>query len=81
MRDYGLFRVELNIAPGRKEKILMLPGPWTALLTLVALSGAAVPQLLIAAIQPSPSPQTDAKLLVITVPEGGSVRSLSENHL
>ena len=42
---------------------------------------AAVPQPATAAIEPSPSPQTDAKLLVITVPEGGSVRSLSDNHL
>ena len=59
----------------------MLSGSWTALVTLVALSGAAVPQPGTGAIEPSPSPQTDAKLLVITVPEGGSVRSLSNNHM
>ena len=59
----------------------MLPGPWTALLTVVALLGAALAHPVVAAVQPSPSPQTDAKLLVITVPEGGSVRSLSDNHM
>ena len=46
-----------------------------------ALLGAAVPRPGTAAVQPSPSPQTNAKLLVVTVPEGGSVRSLSNNHL
>ena len=59
----------------------MLPGPWTALVTLVALSGAAVLQPATAAGEPSPSPQTDGTLLIITVPQGGSVRSLSNNHL
>ena len=59
----------------------MLPGPWTALAMVVALIGTAMPQPLTAAVEPSPSPQTDAKRLVITVPEGGSVRSLSNNHM
>ena len=59
----------------------MLPGPSTALVMVVALLGVAAPQPVTAAVEPSPSPQTDAKLLVITVPEGGSVRSLSNNHM
>jgi len=58
-----------------------LLGSSAALVTLVVLSVAAVPQPLIAAVEPSPSPQTDGKLLIITVPQGGSVRSLSDNHL
>ena len=59
----------------------MLPGPLTALVTLVALMGAAMPQTASASVGPSPSPQTDAKRLVISVPEGGSVRSVSNNHM
>ena len=59
----------------------MLPGPSTALVMVVALLGVAAPQTVTAAVEPSPSPQTDAKRLVITVPEGGSVRSLSNNHM
>ena len=59
----------------------MQPGPWTALVMAVALLGVAMPRPGTAAMEPSPSPQTDAKLLVVTVPEGGSVRSLSNNHL
>ena len=59
----------------------MASGPWTALMTMVALLGAAVPQPVSAASKPSPTPQTDAKRLVITVADGGSVRSLSNNHM
>ena len=55
--------------------------PWKALVMVFALLGLAMPRPGTAAVQPSPSPQTDAKRLVITVPEGGSVRSLSDNHL
>ncbi len=40
-----------------------------------------MPQPAAAAIEPSPTPQTNAKRLVITVPEGGSVRSLSSDHV
>ena len=80
VRAYGLLRVGLNIALGRKE-ILMLPGPWTTLVMVVALLGAAVPQPATAAIEPSPSPQTAGKGFVLTVPEGGTVRSLSNNHM
>ena len=57
----------------------MLPGALTSLAMVVA--SMAMPRPGIAAVRPSPSPQTDAKLLVITVPQGGSVRSLSKNHL
>ena len=53
----------------------------TASAMVVALMGTALPQPVTAAVEPSPSPQTDAKRLVITVPEGGSVRSLSNNHM
>ena len=59
----------------------MPSGPWTALMTMVALLGTAVPQPVAAAIEPSPTPQTEAKRLIITVAEGGSVRSLSNNHV
>ena len=59
----------------------MLAAPWRPLVMVVALLGVAMPQPVTAAVEPSPSPQTDAKRLVITVPEGGSVRSLSDNHL
>ena len=57
----------------------MLPGALTSLAMVVA--SMAMPRPGTAAVQPSPPPQTDAKRLVITVPEGGSVRSLSNNHL
>ena len=46
-----------------------------------ASMAAAMPQPVTATIEPDPSPQTAARLLVLTVPEGGSVRSLSNNHL
>ena len=59
----------------------MLAAPWKALVVVFALLGVAMPRPGTPAAQPSPSPQTDAKLLVVTVPEGGSVRSLSKNHL
>ena len=58
----------------------MLPRPCTALVMVVALLGVAVSQPVTAAIEPSPSPQMDEKQLLLTVPEGGSVRSLSNNH-
>ena len=92
----------------------MQPGPWTALVMVVALlvpwafgqelnvsddsvelkslrgitsldgtasmMAAAMPQPVTAAIEPSPAPQTAGKLLILTVPEGGTVRSLSNNH-
>ena len=48
---------------------------------VVAFLGVAMPHPVTATVEPSPSPQTDKKRLVITVPEGGSVRSLSDNHL
>ncbi len=59
----------------------MQAAPWKALVVVFALLGVAMPRPGIPAVQPSPSPQTDAKLLVVTVPEGGSVRTLSNNHL
>ena len=93
----------------------MQPGPWTALVMVVALlvpwafgqqlnasedseelksvrgvtsldgrasmMAAAMPEPVTAAIEPSPSPQTAGKVFVLTVPEGGSVRSLSNNHM
>ena len=59
----------------------MLAAPRRTLVMVVALMGTALPQPVIAAVEPSPSPQTDAKRLVITVREGGSVRSLSNNHM
>ena len=51
------------------------------MVAVVALLGAATAQPAVAAVEPSASPQTDGKLLIITVPKGGSVRSLSNNHL
>ena len=59
----------------------MLAAPWRPLVMVFAMLGVALPQPVTAAVEPNPSPQTDGKLLIITVPEGGSVRSLSENHL
>ena len=58
----------------------MPPGPWTAFVMAVALLGAAKSQPVAAAVEPSRSPQTDGNVLVIDVPEGGTVRSLSNNY-
>ena len=59
----------------------MLAAPWRPWVMVVAFLGVAMPHPVTATVEPSPSPQTDTKRLVITVPEGGSVRSLSDNHL
>ena len=42
---------------------------------------AAMPPPVTPAIEPSPSPQTAGKVFVLTVPEGGTVRSLSNNRM
>ena len=59
----------------------MLAAPWRPWVMVVAFLGVAMPHPVTATVEPSPSPQTNEKLLTITVPEGGSVRSLSNNHL
>ncbi len=73
------FGQELNVSDD-SVKLKPLRGV-TSLDERASMMAAAVPQPATAAIEPSPSPQTAAKLLIIAVPDGGSVRSLSNNPL
>ena len=72
------FGQELNVSDDSVE-LKSLRGV-TSLDERASMMAAAVPQPATAAIEPSPSSQTAAKLLMIAVPEGGSVGSLSNNH-
>ena len=73
------FGQELNVSDDSVE-LKSLRGI-TALDGTASMMAAAVPQPATAAIEPSPSPQTAGKGFVLTVPEGGTVRSLSNNHM
>ena len=73
------FGQELNVSDD-SEELKSLRGV-TSFEGTASMMAAAMPQPVTATIEPDPSPQTAARLLVLTVPEGGSVRSLSKNHL
>ena len=73
------FGQELNVSDDSVE-LKSLRGI-TSLDGTASMMAAAVPQPATAAIEPSPSPQTAGKGFVLTVPEGGTVRSLSNNHM
>ena len=73
------FGQELNVSDDSVE-LKPLRGV-TSLDGRASMVAAAMPQPVTAAIEPSPSPQTAGKGFVLTVPEGGTVRSLSNNHM
>ena len=73
-----MFGQELNVSDN-SEELKSLRGV-TSLDGRASIMAAAMPQPVTATIAPTPYPQTAPKLLVLTVPEGGTVRSLSNRY-
>ena len=72
-----MFGQELNVSDN-SEELKSLRGV-TSLDGRASIMAAAMPQPVTATIAPSPYPQTAPKLLVLTVPEGGTVGTVSKN--
>ena len=70
-----MFGQELNVS----DELKSLRGV-TSLDGRASMMAAAMPQPVTATIAPSPYPQTTPKLLVLSVPEGGIVRSVSKTY-